>query len=233
MGFLLQVNYSAVTAWHSSCNIECMKAASFKIRKQRSKYHENIMAILDQANSTDYIDGETWYKKARLDCYEISRKYSISFRKTCAILSALSPRNRWERNKKDLETIIMECQGLIPYGKYGTYGNMVKKAKLIYFSKVDSIEMMLKLLNGPKIKSFFLNIYDYNSDCVTVDSWIQLIALGEYLAVDKRPSLSKVDYNLIANSIKLIAIEKNVSPPVLQAVLWTSFKRLTKEVEYN
>lgn len=201
--------------------------------KRKLKYTKNIEFVLSQATSTDFVDGEKWYRDARLHCFSLSKKYDVSFRKVCAILAALSPRNRWERNKIDCETIIMECQGLIPYGKYATYGAMVEKAKRIYFSKVDSITTMLKLLNGQKISAFFLNIYDCNSDCVTVDSWIQLISLGEYLAVDKRPSLKKSDYKLVSEVIKEIASTKKVAPPVMQAILWISFKRMTEQKDFN
>jgi len=201
--------------------------------KRKLKYTKNIEFVLSQATSIDFVEGEKWYRDARLYAFEISRRYDVSFRKVCAILAALSPRNKWERNKIDCETIIMECSGLIPYGKYATYGDMVKKAKRIYFSKEDSVKEMLNILNGPKISAFFLNIYDFNSDCVTVDSWIQLISLGEYLAVDKRPALKKSDYRLISDSIKEIAATKNVAPPVMQAILWISFKRMTEQKDFN
>lgn len=201
--------------------------------KKKAKFTKNINHVLNKATSSDFIEGEKWYRDARLFCFDVSRRYGVSFRKVCAILSALSPRNKWERNKIDCETIIMECQGLIPYGKYATYGAMVEKAKRIYFSKVDSVATMLRLLNGQKISAFFLNIYDFNSDCVTVDSWIQLISLGEYLAVDKRPSLKKSDYKLVSEVIKEIASTNKVAPPVMQAILWISFKRMTEQKDFN
>lgn len=201
--------------------------------KKKAKFTKNIEFVLSQATSTDFVEGEKWYRDARLYAFELSRRYGVSFRKVCAILAALSPRNKWERNKIDCETIIMECQGLIPYGKYATYGAMVEKAKRIYFSEVDSIATMLRLLNGQKISAFFLNIYDFNSDCVTVDSWIQLISLGEYLAVDKRPSLKKSDYKLVSDVIKELASTNNVAAPVMQAILWISFKRMTEQKDFN
>jgi hypothetical protein len=203
-----------------------------EMRKQNFK--SNIEKIAELAHSTDYVEGEKWYRDARLFCYKVSKQYGLSFRKTCAILSALSPRNRWERNKIDCENLVAYLTGnTVNEPSCATYGAMVQKAVNIFHSKTDSIESMLKLLNGPKIKAFFLNIYDFNSDCVTVDSWIQLIALGEYLAVDKRPSLKKTDYVLIENLIKEIASTKKVKPPVMQAVLWIAFRNLTKQKDFN
>ena len=199
----------------------------------KSKYTKNINHVLSQAIDQDYKDGQAWYRDARLFAFQVSKDYCVSFRKVSAILAALSPRNRWERNKEDCITLIKECQGFEVNAKYATYGAMVSKAKKIYHSKVDSIQVILKLLNGQKISAFFLNIYDYQSDCVTVDSWIQLISLGKYLSVDERPSLKKTEYKLISESIREIAALNKVTPPVMQAILWCSFKRMIEEKDFN
>ena len=205
-----------------------------KTEVKKQNFKSNIEKIANLAHSTDYVEGEKWYREARLFCYRVSKQYGLSFRKTCAILSALSPRNRWERNKIDCENLIAYLTGhTVNEPSCATYRNMVEKAKKIFNAKVDTIQSMLKLLNGQKISAFFLNIYDFNSDCVTVDSWIQLIALGEYLSVDKRPSLNKTDYVMIENLIKELASTKNVKPPVLQAVLWIAFKRMTQQKDFN
>lgn len=199
-----------------------------------AKYNKNIKFILKQAKPKDFIEGQDWYKNARLFAFKTSRKYNISFRKTCAILAALSPRNKWGRNKLDAMMLIAYLTGntnVMP--KCSTYGNMVQKAIKIFESPDDSLNTMLKLLNGPKISAFFLNIYDSNSQCVTVDSWIQLISLGKYISVEDRPSLKITDYRLIESIIRKLAKKKNIRPPVLQAVLWVSFKRLTETNDFN
>lgn len=203
-------------------------------KNKKQFYEKNIKKILKRVNKKDLQDGVNWYREARLFCYGISLKYGVSFRKTCAIMSALSPRNRWERNKIDCENLIAYLTGhSVNEPSCATYGAMVHKAVKIFNAKIDSVESMLKLLNGQKIKAFFLNIYDFNSQVVTVDSWIQLIALGEYLSVDKRPSLNRGDYKLIEESIKEIASTKKVAPPVLQAALWVTFKRLNEQTDFN
>src|SRR5271165_3683746 len=176
---------------------------TYQEKLKKLKYTKNIKYVLKHAQTSDFINGHNWYKNARLFSFDISQKYNFSFRKTCAILSALSPRNKWERNKLDTELLISYLLGFnnkMP--KCSTYGNMVKKAITIFNSPDDRPETMLRLLNGPKIKSFFLNIYDVNSQCITVDSWIQLISLGKYLSINQRPSLKIKDYRLIELIIK-------------------------------
>lgn len=205
-----------------------------QIEKKKQVYKKNIEFILNKADSTDFAEGEKWYRDARLFCYQVSRTYGVSFRKVCAILAALSPRNRWQRNKDDCRNLVAYLVGAShTMPQCATYSAMVDKSIKIFNAKTDSTREMLRILNGQKITAFFLNIYDYNSDCVTVDSWIQLISLGEYLAVDKRPSLTKTDYKLIEETIREIAATKRVAPPVMQAVLWISFKRMTEQKDFN
>lgn len=203
-------------------------------RLLQTRYTKNIKSVLKLAKPNDFIQGAAWYKEARLFCFDVSQRYNVSFRKTCAILAALSPRNKWQRNKLDAEGLISYLAG---YSKTmptcSTYGNMVQKAIRLFNAIDDRPETMLRILNGPKIKSFFLNIYDVNSQCVTVDSWIQLISLGKFISVDKRPSLKISQYKLIESIIKKLAAKNNVKPPILQAVLWVSFKRLVESNDYN
>lgn len=200
----------------------------------QKEYTKNIEHILSQAVDSDYQQGITWYKEARLFCYQVSKDYSISFRKVCAILAALSPRNKWARNKSDCIALIeylTGCSDIQP--KIATYGGMIKKATIIFNSRIDTKNHMIKLLNGQKITAFFLNIYDVQSDFVTVDSWMQLISLGKYIPVEDRPPLKKSDYKLIEIIIRDIAALNKINPPVLQAILWTTCKRLNEQKDYN
>ena len=50
--------------------------------------------------------GEAWYLQANIWCEHRAVKYGISTYKVASVLSALSPRNKWERNKQDAEAVI-------------------------------------------------------------------------------------------------------------------------------
>lgn len=201
---------------------------------RKRRFTRNIQSVLKQAKPSDYSEGAAWYRNARLFSYRVSRQYGVSLRKVCAMLAALSPRNKWARNQSDCENLIACLVGRTnEFPKCGTYGAMVRKAVKIFHSKDDSTDTMLTLLNGQKITAFFLNIYDCNSQRVTVDTWIQLISLGKYIETVKRPVLTKNDYKLIEESIREVASTKKIAPPVLQAVLWVSFKRMTESKDFN
>jgi hypothetical protein len=203
------------------------------IQNRQKRFTKNINKVLDSALPSDFVEGAAWYREARLWAYGVSKRHGVSLRKVCAMLAALSPRSKWERNKIDCESIIIALSTNTALPKCSTYGAMVRKAINIFNAKTDSVDGMTLLLNGPKITAFFLNIYDCNSQRVTVDTWIHLVSLGEYLSVEDRPALTKKDYQLIESIISETAKAKNVPAPVLQAVLWVAFKRTTESKEFN
>ena len=194
-------------------------------------HKENLRSILFHSSPEEIDQAKTWYKNARLFCFQVSKQYGVSFRKTCAIMAALSPRNKWERNKQDTETLISWMLGHDVTPSFATYGTMVDKAVRIFQSETDTKKEMLKLLNGPKISNFFLNIYDAESNCVTVDTWIHLAAVGEYLPTKERKALNQKDFNEISDSVKELAIEYEMSAPEMQALIWVTFKRLVEQNE--
>lgn len=194
-------------------------------------HKQNLETILMRSLPEEVTQAKSWYKDARLFCFKIATQHRISFRKTCAIMAALSPRNKWERNKQDTETLIKWMLGHDVTPSFATYGNMVNKAVKIFQSETDGKKEMLKLLNGPKISNFFLNIYDAESNCVTVDTWIHLAASGEYLPTKERKALNQKEFNEISDSVKELAIEHEMTAPEMQALIWVTFKRLVERNE--
>lgn len=194
-------------------------------------HKENLRSVLFHSSPNEIDQAKTWYRDARLFCFQVSKQYGVSFRKTCAIMAALSPRNKWDRNKQDTETLIKWMLGHDVSPSFATYGNMVDKAVKIFESDIDTKKEMLKLLNGPKISNFFLNIYDAESNCVTVDTWIHLAASGEYLPTKERKILKQKEFNEISDTVKELAIEYEMNAPEMQALIWVTFKRLVEQKE--
>jgi len=190
-------------------------------------YKRNIRKLVDKIQDVDMVEGIDWYKKARIFCLKTSQKYNVPYITVCGVLAALSPRNRWERNKIDTENLIKYkiLGGDKPL--FGTYNKMIEKAERV-LNEPFGYNHVNRILNGPKIKAFFDNIYNANSSEVTVDTWMLLAAMGKYMSVDERPSLSEKTYNMISSAIKDIALKVQLKPYELQAVLWCAIKRLNK-----
>lgn len=190
------------------------------------KVKRNIVKLIDQIEDVDMVNGLDWYKNARVYCYKLSLKYDVPYIKVCGVMAALSPRNKWERNKIDTENLIRFYLGLTKKRPlFGTYSKMVEKA-IDIMDIGYNINYIRRTLNGPKITAFFNNIYDTDNSDVTVDTWMHLAALGKYMSIDERPSLKKKDYQEIETVIKELAIDVQLRPYELQAVLWCTIKRL-------
>lgn len=181
-------------------------------------YISNINKVLNVTNSYQFEDGLKWYDDAREFCSRVSIMSNVPYINVCAILAALSPRNKWERNKADCYEL---CIGNESH-KYGTFSAMVKKAKLI--KSLTKYSDIIKALNGPKIISFFDNIYDENSQHVTVDFHMHHIALGKYYSEEERPSLNKSTYDEIQRAIEIVAHNNKLRPYELQAILWVTWR---------
>jgi len=192
----------------------------------KMKVRHNLTKLLNQVTDTDMVNGMDWYKKARVFCYQLSLRENISYVKVCGILAALSPRNRWERNKIDAENLIKHLRGTLETRPlFGTYNAMVRKAIEIYEYGYDT-GTITHILNGPKITCFFENIYDANNMSVTVDTWMVLAAAGKYLSIDERPSVNKALVTKISDTIQELAERHQMRPYELQAILWCAIKRL-------
>ena len=190
----------------------------------RARY--NLKKLINKVQDVDMVAGLDWYKRARVYCYKLSLDTHTPYSVVCGMLAALSPRNRWERNKVDVKALIEYLQGkrkTVPL--FGTYHKMVEKAESIYFCG-DNVDTIRHLLKGPKITSFYNNIYDTDNSDVTVDTWMHLAALGKYMGIDERPILKKSDYNEIESTIKDLALQVELRPYELQAVLWCAMKRI-------
>ena len=186
----------------------------------------NITKLINQVTDVDMVEGMDWYKRARVFCYQLSLRENVPYIKVCGMLAALSPRNRWERNKIDVENLIKHLKGTLETRPlFGTYNNMVRKAITIYMYGWDAATVKREL-NGPKITAFFENIYDTNNKSVTVDTWMILAAAGKYLSIDERPNVTKKLIAKITEVIQELAERHQMRPYELQAILWCAIKRL-------
>lgn len=138
-----------------------------------------------------------WYEEAHLFARELyfthrSRhdKETLTA-KICGVIAALSPRKSWEHNKK----VALQ---FLETGKCGHTKLFVEKATSIMGSD-GNIETICDILNGNKITSFFLNIYNPSlSNIVTIDRHAIDIAVGRVLGEDKRGMTAK-QYQFFVN----------------------------------
>ena len=170
-----------------------------------------IKLILDHfsnASDAQLHHGMRWYYSAHHMCKRISKHTKTDLFKVVGVLSALSPRNRWERNITDAVDVIRKGKK----AKVATFGAMKRKALRVL--EAESESEVLEILNGEKIKSFYMNImHPYKSADVTVDVWAMR-------SVNYEGNLNKGAYRSIKQAYIDASKLVGVKPHELQAIVW-------------
>jgi len=173
------------------------------------KQHKNkIIALFNKTTRENLDNGFDWYELANNHAKMLSEKHGIELNKVIGIMAALSPNNKWARNKIDTD-LFLSVPSLET--KVCTFTNQRKKALAIYHcdGQVETIE---KILKGIKTTNFFNNILFYDTCTrVTVDMWA-------FRSVGVEEKLKNV--KAVTQAYTEVANELNIQPHQLQAVVW-------------
>ena len=171
--------------------------------------HKNKIFKLFNQTSRDNLDnGLNWYKDAHKYALMLSKKHNVTLTKVIGIMAALSPNNKWDRNKIDTD-LFLSVPSLET--KVCTFMNQRKKAMSIYFGS-GSVEDIEKVLNGIKTKNFFNNIMFHDTcDNVTVDMWA-------FRSVGVEPKTKNI--KAVTLAYKQVAGYLDLQPHQVQAVVW-------------
>ena len=134
-----------------------------------TKHVRNILKVYRMATDDDMRAGIEWYARAFREAQSISQRLGLPVSTIVGVMAALSPNNRWERNKVDAFNLCSAyVKGLTADDiKVSTYHNMKAKAWAIIEDRLVHDDEILARLNGQKIRSFYSNIMGL--DEVTVD----------------------------------------------------------------
>ena len=179
--------------------------------------------------------GLNWYDTARSEASKIAKRNGFTLETTIGVISALSPRNPWERNLINTEMVLQAVNsGRLPEDiKVCTFHANKLKAFEIASGKAP-----LDALTSNKTRCFYLNILNpKRPDIVTVDGHAIHIALGYMAPLDKAPGLSDKVYELFSQTylrstseINADSLERDVIPSQVQAVSW-GYYRVIKGID--
>jgi len=180
----------------------------------------NILEVYRDVSKTQHSEGLLWYSDAQKAAQDIAAKYDIAVYIVVAVISALSPNNKWARNVVNADALIaafLRGDG-IDSVKVSTYHAMKRKAWDILAARPD-YEGAKRMLKGQKITSFFCDIMgEFN---VTIDGHARNIAYDERVGLtDDRTNIGVREYRALQAAYEEAARRIGLMPYQLQAITW-------------
>jgi len=190
-----------------------------------------IVAKFALATTQEVQLGVDWYPSAFAIASRMGCRHAVSTLTAAGVIAALSPNNKWERNIKDAENVIMAYRhGTdedVMAVRCCTYTKMQEKALKV----LNSATPIEEVLNGPKIIEFYHCITGDETD-VCIDGHAYSVWFGERLTMKEVPSIGKKLRERIKQDYKDATafinddLAENYLPSQIQAITWVTHKRI-------
>jgi len=186
----------------------------------------NLNAWFSKATPDQVKSGKAWYKDAQSFCRKMSKKYSVDRYKVAAVVSCLSPNNKWERNKIDAEQLIKSYhagQGIDSF-KVCTYNaNKHKAWRVLGEDEQDGTYISAK---SPKTHAFAMNVGRLSRNHVTIDKWHLRACLCKPKdgITETQESCTEIQYRRVEALTNEIAENQGLKSYELQAIVWVTIK---------
>lgn len=191
---------------------------------------QSITAVYNLATISDKNQGLNWYARALTFAQQLSALYDIEVTTIVGVIASLSPRNRWERNMQDAESMVKVSANGGTFNdlmqlKVCTFAVGKKKAATILANKVYDRTELLAILKGPKLYEFF-NCILGDVDDVCIDGHAYSIWVGDRITLANVPSISKKLRETIKADYQQAAKNLGLKSHELQAITWVCWKRI-------
>ena len=186
------------------------------------KIFNSLDRWLQHANGGQVKAGKAWYSKAQEYCQETADFFQLDPYKVAGVLSALSPNNKWERNKQDAFNV---CKAHLEGGsmdsvKCCTYNANKRKAFAILKDQVSIGE------KSPKTHAFAMNVGLLSPDHITADKWHIRACLvrPEQGVTETAESCTSAQYRRIEAVTVKLAHSHELKGYEAQAIIWCTIK---------
>ena len=182
---------------------------------------KNLEKVFDQCTKEEYANGKEWYYKTNRLITSMADTHGVDVLTATQVMSALSPRNRWEQNIKDANKV-MEAW------RYAIHPDDIKVCTF-NVNKLKAFEILRGnkriTISSPKTHSFVRNIALLDPRMVTVDVWHLRACLFSKVKINKA-NIGKVAYQQIVDITKKLAKKHNLTGFEFQAILWLTAQRI-------
>lgn len=185
---------------------------------RRSAIRSRLLEIFNQATENEIRDGFVWYRKV----HEMVKHESHIFKTTptiyASVISALSPRNKWQKNLEDAKTVLSAVLNGFTSNevKVSTFHANKEKAFRIANNEEKIDETSYKTF------AFVSNIAKLDASYITVDVWHLRACFGQ--TIDS--GLTANRYAIIQEETLKVAEKLGLKGYQLQAIVWLVVQRL-------
>lgn len=180
-----------------------------------------VKAWAERASDREREEGLRWYEEAMQFADYLSITFNVSKVVAAGVISALSPNNRWERNKIDAFNLIQAYRDgrTMDDVSVCTYTNNKRRAWGILSGDA---EMLRK---ARKTHAFALNVGAMDESVVTIDKWM----LRAFVTTSLKPkdvptSCTPVQYDRLSAHFCKVARGMGYKPYELQAIIWVTIR---------
>lgn len=200
-----------------------------------SAIEAEIRSTIDNMNANLFFDSLNWYSEANSFAKILSVTYGVTPEIAAGVISAVSPRMPWLRNKSIAEDILasfryfdesLSAMAIAQQMRLGLFSNIAMAVKIARGEDISNV------LTGTKRRSFYNNIIEPTmGDSVTVDTWMArsimnttnvTLKVASDLLRANRIALggTGVGYYVIAEATRNVATDMGILPHEVQAAYW-------------
>lgn len=177
----------------------------------------NLRWWYGRASEEEISDGLTWYLEAMEFSKKLSERFGVSGEICAGVISALSPNNKWGRNKFDaIQVLDAVAKGYDEDAvKVCTYNSNKRKA----FAIARGDKRILQ--QSPKTYAFARNVGEMDDGFVTIDKWhLRACQTRSLKYKDTKTTVTPKQYGLLQNDCIKIALDYDVKGYEFQAIVW-------------
>jgi len=196
-----------------------------QVYKGKTLFKKTVVDNIIRTYEDSTFDFSTnWYEDASELARGLSIEFNLDYLKVCGIIAALSPLKSWNENKKLAVTFLRTgkarhtrlCEG--------------KAIAIANLSAWNLPEAISEVLNGNKIKSFFINIaFPTNQEIVTIDRHALSICLNRSIGARDYVGITDIQYNFFMGCYIEAGGILEVRPSAVQSVTWEKWRMLKKQ----
>jgi len=186
-----------------------------RTKTELRKISNNLDYFFNLATDEEIKQGKRWYKLANQFCEEVAKEYKTTPLIVASVVSALSPRNKWQQNLKDTIKVFKAIEE----------GKEAEDIKVCTFhkNKFKAFELAKGNIfiteDSPKTYNFVRNIAHLDPTAVTVDIWHIRACLKQFKSISTA-QIGKVAYKQIKDLTIKKAKKLGLTGYEYQAVIW-------------